>query len=30
LNRIITEDVTGRLTMGDMIAIFKHQRTIIK
>lgn len=29
LNRIITEDVTGRLTMGDMIAIFKHQRTII-
>ena len=30
LNRIITEDVTGRLTMGDMIALFKHQRTIIK
>lgn len=30
LNRIITEDVTGRLTMGDMIAIFKHQRRIIK
>ena len=30
LNRIITEDVTGRLTMGDMIAIFKQQRTIIK
>ena len=30
LNRIITEDVTGRLTMGDMIALFKQQRTIIK
>ena len=30
LNRIITEDITGRLTMGDMIALFKQQRTIIK
>jgi hypothetical protein len=30
LNRIITEDVTGRLTMGDMIALFKQQRMIIK
>ena len=30
LNRIITEDVTGQLTMGDMIALFKQQRTIIK
>lgn len=30
LNRIITEDITGQLTMGDMIALFKQQRTIIK
>ena len=30
LNRIITEDITGRLTMGNMIALFKQQRTIIK
>ena len=30
LNRIITEDITGRLTMGNMIALFKQQSTIIK
>lgn len=29
LNQIITEDVVGCLTMGDMIDIFKHRRTII-
>lgn len=30
LNRIITEDVAGRLTMGEMIAAFKRRRTMIK
>jgi hypothetical protein len=29
LNQIITEDVAGFLTMGDMISIFKHRRTIV-
>ncbi|WP_373124159.1 Arm DNA-binding domain-containing protein [Bacteroides uniformis] len=29
LNQIITEDVAGLLTMGDMINIFKHRRTIV-
>lgn len=29
LNQIITEDVTGLLTMGDMINIFKRRRIII-
>ncbi len=30
LNRIITEDAAGRLTMGEMIAAFKRRRTMIK
>ncbi len=30
LNLIIAEDATDRLTMGDMIALFKRWRTIIK
>lgn len=30
LNQIITEDVAGLLTMGEMINIFKHRRVIIK
>mgnify|MGYP001040684379 FL=1 len=29
LNQIITEDTESRLTMGDMINIFKRRRTII-
>lgn len=29
LNQIITEDTENRLTMGDMINIFKLRRTII-
>lgn len=29
LNQIITEDVAGFLTMGDMISIFKRRRTIV-
>ncbi len=28
--RLLNQDITGRLTMGDMIALFKQQRTIIK
>lgn len=30
LNLIIAEDTNDRLTMGDMIALFKRRRTIIK
>ena len=29
LNQIIMEDTENRLTMGDMINIFKRRRTII-
>lgn len=29
LNQIIAEDVSGLLTMGDMINIFKRRRTIV-